>query len=139
MAAALNERASPRQISVAVATGSFVGLTPAVGFHGGLALGVATALRVNRLWAFVGSRVSNPLTGPPIIFAQIQVAHRMRTGTWHPLAVDTVVSHAPELLLDWLVGLGVVGAPLSLVLGLIAFAWARARSYRREYASKSAN
>jgi uncharacterized protein (DUF2062 family) len=130
MAAVLNERASPRQICIAVVAGSLVGLTPAVGFHGGLAIAVATALRVNRLWAFVGSRVSNPLTGPPIIFAQIQIAHRIRTGTWHPIALDTVVAHAPELLLDWMIGLVLVGGPLSLALGLVAFAWARGRAVR---------
>jgi uncharacterized protein (DUF2062 family) len=130
MAAALGERASPQQVGVAVAAGSFVGLTPAVGFHGAVAVALATALRVNRLWAFVGSRVSNPVTGPPVIFAQIQVAHRLRTGAWHPLALEAVVAHAPELLLDWLVGMLVVGGPLSLSLGLFAFAWARGRTPR---------
>lgn len=128
--AALNERASPKQVAVSVGAGCFVGLTPAVGFHMGLAVAVATVLRVNRLWCVVGSRISNPLTGPPIVFAQIQLAHRLRTGAWLSLNVDSLLAQAPGLLLDWFVGLATFGTLVSIVMGLVAYGWAVRRKNR---------
>lgn len=122
------ERAEPRQIGVAVGVGVFVGLSPAIGFHGGLAIAAATLLRDNRLFCFVGSRISNPLVGPFLVFAQIQAAHRVRTGAFIALTVRELADHARTLLLDWLLGMLVFGAPLSIVLGLAAARWARSRS-----------
>lgn len=126
--AVLHERASPREVALAVGAGVFVGVSPAVGFHGGLAVLAATLLRVNRLYCFVGSRVSNPFIGPWILIAQIQTAHRLRTGAWVPLTLDTVFSRAHELLLDWFLGMFTIGVPLSLVLALAAYVWATRRA-----------
>src|SRR5690242_7009139 len=78
----LSERAAPREIGLAVALGVFVGSSPALGFHGWAAVGLATLLRLNRLWAFCGSRISNMVTLPWIAFAEVEVAHRARTGEW---------------------------------------------------------
>jgi uncharacterized protein (DUF2062 family) len=117
-----HEHATPREIGQAVAVGVLSGCTPAIGFHGAIALGMATLLRLNRLWAFLGSRVSNFLVLPWIVLSEIEVSHRVRTGAWAPLDVDTVLHQAPGLLLDWLVGTLVVGSALASVLGLIAYA-----------------
>ena len=127
--AVLRERAAPRQIGVAVGVGVFVGLSPAIGFHGGLAVAAATVLKVNRLFCFVGSRISNPLLGPFLVFAEVQVAHRARTGAFIALTIDEVASHARSLLVDWLLGMLLVGAPLSILLGFAAAYWARSRAH----------
>jgi uncharacterized protein (DUF2062 family) len=118
---AVSERASPREIGLAFALGAFVGCSPAIGFHGGLAVGAATILRKNRLFALLGSRVSNFLILPWIVFAEIELAHRGRTGQWMPLRVEEAVDQAPQLLIDWMVGWLVVGAALGAVLGAIAY------------------
>lgn len=128
--AVLEERASPREIAVAVGAGVFVGVSPAVGFHGGLAVAMATLLRVNRLYCFVGSRVSNPLIGPWLLIAQIQTAHRLRTGAWLSLTVETVLARGHQLLIDWFLGMFTVGVPLSITLGGAAYVWAARRALR---------
>ena len=83
---AKSERAEPHQIGWAVGVGVFAACTPALGFHGPLALGLATLFRLNRLWAWIGSRLSNVITLPLVVYAEVQVAHRVRTGQW--LAID---------------------------------------------------
>ena len=55
---ARREHSSPREIGLAVGVGAFVACTPLIGFHLWLALGFATLLKLNRLWAMIGSRLS---------------------------------------------------------------------------------
>ncbi len=125
---AKSERASPREIGWAVFWGVFAGCTPAVGFHGPLALGVATVMRKNRLWAWIGSRISNMMILPFIALAEIQLAHVIRTGETLSLHYRDALERAPELLLDWLLGTIPVGAAIGAVFGLIAYAWAARRA-----------
>jgi uncharacterized protein (DUF2062 family) len=129
---AKNERATPPQIGWAVALGVFVGCTPALGFHGGLAVACATVLRLNRLWAFIGSRTSAFFILPFIVYAEVEVAHHLRTGGWITLDREHVIDQAKELLLDWFVGTVPVGGALATVLGLLAFALARRRQRARD-------
>ena len=102
--------------------GVFAGCTPAVGFHGWIAVGLATLLRLNRLWAFVGSRVCTFVILPWIALAEVQVAHRLRTGAWVALSVKTVMHEAPGLLADWLLGAAIVGSAIAASLGALAYA-----------------
>ncbi len=90
-----------------------------------IALGLATALRLNRLWAFLGSRVSSNVLYVWLAFAEIQLAHRLRAGQWAPIAPAEVLAHGGELLLDWLLGAALIGAALAAVLGLLAYVLAR--------------
>jgi hypothetical protein len=126
---AKSERASPRQIGWAVAVGVFAGCTPAVGFHGWVALGAATALRLNRLFCWIGSRISNMVFLPFIVLAEIQAGTLVRTGRLLPLRAHDALARGPALLLDWCVGCVPVGALLATLLGLAGYgvAWRRAR------------
>ncbi len=125
---AKNERASPRQIGWAVAVGCFMGCSPAIGFHGGLALAAATILRLNRLWCWLGSRSSNIFVLPLLAWAQVEIAHRLRTGAWVEIHRDRMLEEASALLLDWFLGMLPVGLPFSFALGFLAFLWARRRA-----------
>ncbi len=127
---ARSERATPREIGWAVFWGAFAGCTPAIGFHGPLALGVATLLRKNRLWAWMGSRISNMFFLPFIALAEIQVSHWIRTGETVQLRREDALARAPELLLDWLLGTIPVGAAIGAFFGLVAWAWAARRARR---------
>ncbi len=129
---ARSERATPRQIGMAVAVGTFMGCSPALGFHGWLAVGAATVLRLNRLYCWVGSRISNLVTLPWIVIAEVQVSHRLRTGEWLALRADEVLAHGRDLLLDWVLGMFPVGGGLSLVVGLGAYWLARWRAAKNE-------
>lgn len=127
---AKREQAAPHQIGLAVGVGVFAGCTPALWFHMWVALLLATLFRVNRLWAFLGSRISFfPVFGL-ITFAEIQVAHRIRTGQWLDMEVSGALSHAKELLVDWLLGAALVGVVLGGIVGYAAYAVARWRASR---------
>ena len=128
---AKSERATPREIGWAVAIGAFAGCTPAVGVHGPLAMGLATLARKNRLFAWLGSRISNMVLLPFIALAEIQLAHRIRTGAFASLTRETILSQAPDLLLDWCLGTFPVGAVLGAVMGLSAYGFAHRRDARR--------
>ncbi|MFO0677703.1 MAG: DUF2062 domain-containing protein [Polyangiaceae bacterium] len=122
-----SERAEPAQIGVAVGVGAFVGCTPFLGFHGWIAVGAATLFRLNRLYCWVGSRLSNLVTLPWIALAEAQVAHRLRTGEWLTIARSDILNHVDELFLDWSLGLVPVGVPLAVASGAGGYVIARWR------------
>jgi uncharacterized protein (DUF2062 family) len=132
---AKNERATPREIGWAVAVGVFVGCTPAIGIHGGIAVASATILKLNRLWAFIGSRTSAFFILPLITYAEVEIAHHLRTGAWVTLDRKHVIDQAKELLLDWFIGTVPVGGALAATLGFVAYALARRRARTRAQAA----
>ncbi len=113
---------------MAVAVGVFAGCTPAIGFHGWVAVGAATILRLNRLYAFVGSRVSAFFILPFIIIAEIQSSHYVRTHTWVALSWQHASEEGFALFGDWILGTFLVGIPLAIVLGVLAYAWGMRRA-----------
>jgi uncharacterized protein (DUF2062 family) len=130
-ALAKSERASPREVGWAVAIGAFAGCTPAIGVHGWLAIGVATLFRKNRLFAWLGSRISNMVFLPFIAIAEVQVAHRLRTGEWVTIDREHALDQATTLLFDWCLGTFPVGGAIALVMGVSAWAFARRRDRKR--------
>jgi uncharacterized protein (DUF2062 family) len=127
---ALAERATPGGIAASIAVGVFAGCTPFIGFHAAIALVVATLFRMNRLWAVIGSRVSFFLLLPWIVLAEVQTAHRLRTGEWAPIFSANAVARADEWFLDWCLGAIPVGAALAAALGGLAYVLARRREAR---------
>jgi len=128
---AKSERATPREIGWAVAIGAFAGCTPAVGVHGWVAVGLATLARKSRLFAWLGSRISNMVFLPFIVLAEVQVSHRIRTGAFVELTRENILAQAPHLLLDWCLGTFPVGAAIGIVMGLSAWAFAHRRDARK--------
>jgi uncharacterized protein (DUF2062 family) len=134
---AKREHSSPGEVAWSVALGVFCGCSPFIGLHMWIALGLASILRLNRLWAFLGSRISSSVFLAWIIFSEIELAHRLRTGAWLALSPDGAASeafhHGWRLLGDWLLGWTMVGATLATVLGLLAFGavrrWQRIRPH----------
>jgi hypothetical protein len=119
---ARNERSTPREVALSVGLGVFCACTPFVGLHMWIALGLATVLRLNRLWAFLGSRcIFFPIL-PVVTFAEIEVAHRIRTGGWLPLVPSEAVARGRELLVDWALGTLVVGGAIAAVAAGGAYA-----------------
>ncbi len=122
---ARRERSSPREVAFSVGIGVFSGCTPALGFHMWIAVGLASVFRVNRLWAFLGSRVSFAPLWTWIVFCEVELTHRLRTGAWVRLAPKEVATHAGDLLFDWLLGTLIVGGALAVVAGSLAYFAAR--------------
>jgi uncharacterized protein (DUF2062 family) len=125
---ALREHTTPRELAFSVGLGVLIGCTPFIGFHIWIALGLATLFRLNRVWAMVGSRVSFFLVFPWIVLAEIQLAHRVRTGHWAPITAREVMDHRGEYLLDWSLGVVPVGLALALAVGSLAYLVARWRT-----------
>jgi uncharacterized protein (DUF2062 family) len=122
---ALRERSTPRQIGVSVGAGVFAASTPLHGAHWAVAIGLATLLRVNRLWALLASRISIFPVYVAISFCEIESAHRIRTGQWASLAPSQAVAQAGRLLGDWLLGVVLFGGALAALAGLLAYVVAR--------------
>jgi uncharacterized protein (DUF2062 family) len=119
------ERTSPRELAWSVGVGAFVACTPLIGLHFWLALGLATLLRLNRLWTVIASRLSSTPVLLVTTFCEIETAHRLRTGRWVPLALHEALDHRRELLFDWVVGTVLVGGLLALCTGVITYGIAR--------------
>jgi uncharacterized protein (DUF2062 family) len=127
---AKNEHSTPYELGWAIGVGVFAGCTPFFGFHMWVALALATLLRLNRLWAFVGSRVSFTPLFAFITFCEIESAHLLRFRSWAPLTPHDALDHGKELLGDWFLGTilvgGLLGAALGLAASLVARRWGRA-------------
>jgi len=121
---AKREPSSPREIALSVAVGAFTACTPFLGFHLGIAVALATLLRLNRPWAMIASRTPPPLF-LAITFAEVELAHRLRTGRWAPIELHGALAQARDLGIDWAVGTLIVGVPFAALLGLTALAIAR--------------
>jgi uncharacterized protein len=122
---AKREHSTPREVGWSVAIGVFCGCTPFLGLHMWFALGLATIFRLNRLWAFIGSRVSTSVLFAWIAFSEIEVACRLRTGAWMPLSPADILDRGWRLIGDWLMGTVIVGSALAALLGALAYAAAR--------------
>jgi uncharacterized protein (DUF2062 family) len=122
---AKRERSSPPEVGFSVAVGVFSAFTPFLGLHMWIALGLATVFRLNRLLAFVASRISIMPVFALVTFCEIESAHRLRTGAWAPLAPREAVARGRELFVDWMLGACIVGTALALVAGLFAYGAAR--------------
>lgn len=122
---ARREHSSPREMGWSVAVGVFSGCTPFLGLHMWIALALATVFRLNRLWAFIGSRVSSNIVFVWIAFAEIELAHRARTGSWAPLAPRDALAHGRQLFGDWLLGSLAAGLVLGALFGVLAYFTAR--------------
>ncbi len=128
------EHTTPGKVAAAVAVGVFVGCTPFWGLHLAIALLLATVLRLNRVLVYAATNLANPITAPPLIFAEVQVGHRILLQTWLGLSMDEVAQEGVAgLFRDFFVGSLVVGAGLGLLLGLTAWLVARAGRLPVEY------
>jgi uncharacterized protein len=119
---AKSERSSPREIAISVGIGVFSACTPFIGLHMWIAMGLAALLRLNRLWALLGSRATFFPLFAFVTFAELEVAHRLRAGTWLPLSPSEAFARGPELLVDWAVGTVLVGGTLATLAATVAYA-----------------
>ncbi len=124
---------SPAAKALAVGIGVAIGCLPLYGLHLALCLVAARLLRLNRLHTYLAAHVNNPLTAPPLLYAELALGRWLTGGGWPPptpggLAGATGWSwtaQGRELLLG--------GAALGLLLGaaLGLGAWRIARRWRR--------
>ena len=131
---AKNEHSTPSKVGLSVGAGIFSACTPFIGFHMWIALALATFFRLNRLWAFLGSRVSIVPVYLWISFCEIELGHRLRSGRWLRLSARDALSQGRAFWIDWGVGTLLIGGALAALGGLVAYrcarGWGKARVTR---------
>lgn len=123
----------PAAKALSVAIGVAIGCLPLYGLHLALCLGASRLLRLSRVRTYLAAHVNNPLTAPPMLYAEIALGRWLSGGGW-PAPTPAELAGASgwswsvqgrELLLGGLV-LGVVlGATLGLAAWLVARRWRR--------------
>jgi len=123
----LKLRGSPRQVSLGMALGVFVGMTPFLGFHTALAVLLASFFQWSKIAAAVGVLITNPITAP-MIYPLTYRLGAMLTGFSEPIqwsrllepgAFIDLMKNSPMIIIDMLVGGIIVGLPLSIVIYFI--------------------
>ena len=122
----VTEHTSAGRVGWAVAIGVLIGCSPFYGLHILLCLGVAWALRLNKLIVYAAAHVSTPPLAPFIGFASIQLGEwvRFRRFVFPSLAAlraTPMVDLAKQFFLDWLIGGAVIGVIGGVVLGLLTY------------------
>jgi uncharacterized protein (DUF2062 family) len=70
-------RGRPHELSLGVAIGVFIGITPTIPFHMLLAIALAAVMRASKLAAALGVWVGNPLTLPIFYYGSYQLGRRL--------------------------------------------------------------
>ncbi|MCU0224523.1 MAG: DUF2062 domain-containing protein [Acidobacteria bacterium] len=121
------EQGTPARHAVAVGLGTFIGCLPLYGLHLPLCLGAAHLARVNKLLCYLAAYINNPLTGPWITLAELELGHFLLHGEGIPLTLEAARgAKLWELGLDLAAGSVVFAAAAGLLLGLATFAWLHA-------------
>lgn len=127
----LTERATPRELGLAVALGVFLGAVPLIACHTLVILIASTLLQLNRVAAVAASQFCMPPVVPALC---IEAGYFMRYGHFLTLkgahhlwdASFLELGHMGlQRLWDWFLGSLVVGTALALVLGLMTYVTAR--------------
>lgn len=124
---------SPAAKALSVGIGVAIGCLPLYGLHLALCLGAAHLLRLSRVRTYLAAHVNNPLTAPPLLYAELALGRWLSGGGWPaptPAELAGVTgwswtTQGRELLL----GSVVLGLALGAVLG--GGAWWVARRWRR--------
>lgn len=121
------EHASTPRLSAAVGVGALVGSTPLFGLHTVIGVALSRLLRLNVLAVTLGTQVSLPFLAPLLIFASVQVGHRLLVGAWLDVPREALdLALARTFLVDWVVGSLVVGSGLGGALAALAYGSLRA-------------
>ncbi len=128
----LAEHATPSRLAMSVALGVFVACTPFYGLQTVLALGLAWALRLNRVAAILAAQVSIAPVSPFLIFASVELGELVLHG--HFFAIDMQVLRTSSwaeiggmFFFAWLLGGCLIGALLGALFGAATFVVAKAR------------
>lgn len=127
----LTERATPRELGLAVALGVFLGAVPLIACHTLVILIASALLRLNRVAAVAASQLCMPPVVPALC---IEAGYFMRYGRFLTLEGAHHLWDASFLelgyfglqrLWEWFLGSLLVGTVLALVLGLMTYATAQ--------------
>jgi SAM-dependent methyltransferase len=130
------EHGSPGRLFFACVVGGMIGATPFFGLHFFLAVGVAMALRLNRVAVYAAANISIPPLAPFLAIACIEVGNVVTRAHLPPMSLEALRTVAPWKLAgtvfrSWLAGAPLVGGGIGAVLGAAVWVSARARDRAR--------
>lgn len=115
----LRLKSDPDAVARGVALGVFIGFTPFFGFHILIAIFLAFILRQNKIAAFAGVWITNPITAPFIYGLEYEVG-RMLLGLppigFVNLRYDMTWAMALQIGAPLFLGALVLGAPVALII-----------------------
>lgn len=120
----LRIRGNPQQISLGLALGFFIGMTPFLGFHTIIAIMLAAVLKWSKIAAGAGVFITNPVTAP-IIYPLTYKLGAIVTGfsdpsQWRKLlesgGIVAIIKDSPMILADLVIGGIIIGLPLAVVV-----------------------
>lgn len=119
------DRAGATTLAVGLAVGVFIANLPFYGLQTLLSLYTARRLHLHPLAVVAGSQISTPPIGWGMIAAATCCGHVILHGSWLPLprfqpSFAALRALAPSLLLDWVVGSGIVGLIMAALVFLLA-------------------
>ena len=125
----LKIRGTPGQISLGMALGLFIGMTPFMGFHTIAAVAMASLFGWSKLSAGIGVFVTNPLSAPFIYSVTYQLGSRVSgytdpgrlTALFEDDGVMALIKSSPKIILDLLIGGVIIGVPLAVIGYYITF------------------
>jgi len=127
---ALSERATPRGLALSVGLGVLLGTSPLLGLHALIAAALATAFRLNRALAVLGTNISfGPLMALQVA-GEVIVGSRLLGQELPPITASNALDVAKGALGAWWVGYAVVGPSLAGLVGGLVYALARRREAR---------
>ncbi|SNR93186.1 hypothetical protein SAMN05880556_101612 [Azospirillum sp. RU38E] len=116
---------TPHSIALGMAAGVFMGLTPFIGLHVPLSMGLAWLLGARMMAGVVGTLIANPWTYPAIWFASYRLGCLLLgmspgEGQGPDLSLTFLLDHPWQLFMPMLVGGGLLGAVLGPLTYLVA-------------------
>jgi SAM-dependent methyltransferase len=95
---------------------------------------LATLFRLNRFIVYAAAYIGNPLTVGPMLFAEVQIGHRVLHGGWLAVRLaDVETLGAVGIFTSLLIGSAVLGVALGGVLGVASWLIARAGGHHETY------
>lgn len=125
----LKIKGSPRQISLGLSLGIFIGMTPFLGFHTIAAVVLAATFRWSKIASVAGVFITNPVTAPfiyPFTYklgsSMIKFSDQSRWGNlFETDGFINLIKHSPMILADMFFGGVIIGLPLAVIAYYLAF------------------
>ncbi len=122
---------SPRVVAMSVGIGLAVGLLPVYGLHGVLVVAVCVPLRLDSVLAFAATLVSNPVTYPLLVVAELKLGEVM-LGT-SSLSVEQLMAGQGWSVAGWQLLAGTAALAFGVGIPGACVAWAIARHWQRRH------
>lgn len=128
------EHTTPGKVAAAIGLGVGIGFSPFWGLHFAISVLAATLMRLNRVLVYTAANAANPVTAPLIVFAEIQIGHRLIQGAWLHLSVDQIYAEGWTTLFgSFLVGGVILAAIAGAASGGVAYLLLRSNTHPDRY------